>query len=90
MTGVQTCALPISSLDIGIRQQGRLRGPSVLHADNDARLIREAIHSLLLNPPGDFSSPYGDGKASQRIVDALLDQEEPHKLLIKHFADMSR
>ncbi len=83
-------SLRTPSLDIGIRQQGRLRGPSVLHADNDARLIREAIHSLLANPPVDFSSPYGDGKASQRIADALLDLEEPHKLLIKHFADMSR
>lgn len=80
--------LKTPSLDIGIRQQGRLRGPSVLHADNETSHIREAIRSLLENPPDDYSSPYGDGKASQRIVDVLLNLEDPRGLLIKHFSDM--
>lgn len=83
-------SLNTPSLDIGIRQQGRLRGPSVTHTENDAARIRDAILSLLANPPDDFSSPYGDGTASQRIVEVLLGIEHPRKLLIKHFADLNQ
>ena len=83
-------SLNTPSLDIGIRQQGRLRGPSVTHTENDAARIRDAILSLLTDPPDDFSTPYGDGTASQRIVEVLLGIEHPRKLLIKHFADLNQ
>ncbi len=76
------------SLDIGIRQQGRLRGPSVRHAVNDSDAIHAAIIALLENPPRDYTNPYGDGNASERIVDALLAIADPAALLIKHFVDI--
>jgi UDP-hydrolysing UDP-N-acetyl-D-glucosamine 2-epimerase len=78
-------SLRTPTLDIGMRQQGRLRGASVHHVENDADAIADAIHHLLAEPPADFSSPYGDGQASRRIVDVLLAIDDPRTLLIKHF-----
>lgn len=75
------------TLDIGMRQQGRLRGASVRHASNDATAIARAIDEMLANPPTDFSNPYGDGHASARIVDALRSIDDPRQLLIKRFED---
>jgi UDP-hydrolysing UDP-N-acetyl-D-glucosamine 2-epimerase len=81
-------SLGTATLDIGIRQQGRLRGPSVRHVDNDRQAIHDAIIDLLAQPPEDLSNPYGDGDASRRIVDALLDVHDPGTLLIKHFVEV--
>ena len=81
-------SLGTPTLDIGIRQQGRLRGPSVRHAPSVTSAITDAIVDLLQQPPTDFSSPYGDGHASRRIVDALLAIDDPRKLLIKQFVDL--
>jgi UDP-hydrolysing UDP-N-acetyl-D-glucosamine 2-epimerase len=78
------------TLDIGIRQQGRLRGPSVMHAPGDTDAIIAAIRSLLDDPPRDYTSPYGDGQASQRIVDVLLGLDDPGRLLLKHFAELAK
>lgn len=80
-------SLETPTLDIGMRQQGRLRGPSVRHVDTDATAIREAIEDILHNPPRDFINPYGDGSASERIVAALLAIEDPQALLVKHFVE---
>jgi len=80
-------ALATPTLDIGIRQQGRARGPSVYHADNDPEVIATMLRRMLQAPPDDFTNPYGDGTASRRIVDELLRIEQPQALLIKHFVD---
>ena len=81
-------SLRTPTLDIGIRQQGRLCGPSVSHVKNDSDAIHERITTLLQQPPNDFTNPYGDGKASQRIGYVLLAIDDPAKLLIKHFVDV--
>lgn len=80
-------SLHTATLDIGIRQQGRLRGPSVHHAANESGAIATAMTSLLRDPPDDFHNPYGDGHASERIVTALLSVEEPQRLLAKRFIE---
>jgi len=75
------------TLDIGTRQQGRLRGNSVYHCDNNASDIGKTIKELLALTltETDFENPYGDGKAATRIVDALAAIENPQALLQKHF-----
>ena len=80
-------SLHTPTLDIGTRQQGRLRGPSVQHAPNEADAIGRMIESMLRHPPRDFSNPYGDGNASRCIADALLAIKDPRQLLIKHFVE---
>lgn len=81
-------SLHTPTLDIGMRQQGRLRGPSVVHADNDADAIATAIRRLLADPPRDFRNPYGDGQASARIVAALQKIGDPRALLVKRFHEV--
>lgn len=83
-------SLGTPTLDIGIRQQGRLHGPSVRHVGNDSAAILAATRELLSAPPGDFSNPYGDGQASRRIADVLLALDDPGELMIKHFEDLVR
>lgn len=73
------------TLDIGIRQQGRLRGPSVRHCPNEAQAIASAIGQCLERPGDDFSNPYGDGHAAQRIVAAIAAIRDPRSLLVKRF-----
>lgn len=83
----EAASLGTPTLDIGVRQQGRLRGPGVRHARNDAEQIHAAIVSMLNDPPRELTNPYGDGRASERIVDVLLSITDPRSLLIKHFAE---
>jgi UDP-hydrolysing UDP-N-acetyl-D-glucosamine 2-epimerase len=66
-------ALPV--INIGMRQQGRERGPNILDADPTADCIRTqlahahdpAFRASLHN----MQNIYGDGHASQRIVEVL-------------------
>ncbi len=77
-------ALPV--VDVGIRQRGRERGANVLTA-SDAASIQESIATALT--PGfrqsihGMSNPYGDGHASERIVEALVTVPLGEDLLIK-------
>lgn len=73
------------TVDIGLRQQGRLRGPSVCHVDNDRDAIANALGSLSKHPPTDYFNPYGEGTASAAICETLLSIDNPGHLLIKHF-----
>ncbi len=82
-------SLGTPTLDIGRRQQGRLRGTSVRHTANDPAAIAMAITDLLAHPPTDFGNPYGDGTASRRIVDVILAIGNPRELLIKHFTEIA-
>lgn len=64
-------ALGVTTVDVGTRQQGRVRAGSVIHAP-----LREAdiLMAIALATRGDRPSPsslYGDGSASQRITTAL-------------------
>lgn len=78
-------SLGTPTLDIGMRQQGRLRGPSVFHCANRATEVAMTIEQLLAEQHRDFHNPYGDGKAAQRIVEAISAIDDPRALRHKHF-----
>jgi UDP-N-acetylglucosamine 2-epimerase (non-hydrolysing)/GDP/UDP-N,N'-diacetylbacillosamine 2-epimerase (hydrolysing) len=82
-------SLGTPTVDIGIRQQGRLRGPSVRQVPNDAGCIADAIQAMLDDPPTDFSNPYGQGSAASCIAERLLAYQDPCSLLIKRFHEVS-
>lgn len=73
------------ALDIGQRQQGRLRGLSVAHCANQATAIVENIERLLADPPQEFPNPYGDGKAAEKIIQALASLGDPAQFKRKQF-----
>ncbi|MDY0744258.1 UDP-N-acetylglucosamine 2-epimerase [Paucibacter sp. R3-3] len=68
-------AMGVPTLDIGSRQQGRLRAPSVLHCGEDLDAIRAALAQALSDDhrrlAQDRDTPYGRPGAARRIVDVL-------------------
>lgn len=63
------------TVNIGIRQQGRLAGRSVISVIASAENINRAIDLCLsddfIKKNIDLTSPYGDGKSSRRIINEL-------------------
>lgn len=81
-----------ATVNIGERQRGRLKAASVIDAPPERRAIAEAIAKA---SSADFQSglptvrnPYGDGGASDRIVDILATVSLAH-ILMKQFNDIS-
>lgn len=68
-------AVGVPTVDIGPRQQGRLRAPSVLHCGESTAEIRRALDQALSAEHRAITarreSPYGRAGAAQRIVDLL-------------------
>lgn len=68
-------AIGVSTVDIGPRQRGRLRAPSVIHCNEDADAIRSALAEALSEERRDLArrreTPYGKPGAARRIIDVL-------------------
>lgn len=91
---IEAPSLGTPSVDVGDRQEGRERGPSVLHAENDADSIASAIAEALSEPVRRIAAarenPYGDGHAADRII-AILERELTGTAdLKKGFHDIAR
>ena len=78
-------SLHTPTVDIGDRQKGRLAARSVIHCQSNAMAIKEAIEAAWQLDVSSVESPYGDGFASQRIIEAIAAIPEPCKLLKKQF-----
>jgi len=84
-------ALKTPTVNIGARQQGRLRAASVIDCPAEPAAIRAAIGQAL---SAEFASvvraavpPYGDGDASRRIKEQLK-QVELTGITMKKFHDL--
>lgn len=60
------------AVDVGMRQQGRLRGENVLHADEGYKSVAAAVAAALdpefVQRAATASNPYGDGDAADKIL----------------------
>ena len=74
----------LPAINIGARQEGRLRGGNVIDCDAAAG----EVEKLLRNPPPRFApgSPYGDGASAPRIADWVIANHDRDRLLYKRFA----
>ncbi|MCB9557884.1 MAG: UDP-N-acetylglucosamine 2-epimerase (hydrolyzing) [Deltaproteobacteria bacterium] len=83
--------LPV--VNVGIRQQGRLRHAGIIDVADDRQAIVEAIEqatsAAFAERWRDFQHPYGDGHAAQRIAEALVSTAIDDKLLQKAFCDLT-
>ena len=81
--------LPV--VNVGDRQQGRIRAANVIDADADADAIADALRRALdpeLRASLDgIENPYGDGHASERIADVLRTVDLGPSLLRKRFGE---
>lgn len=89
---IEAPAVGAGTVNIGCRQDGRLRASSVIDCDSDRYSIEAAIERLFT---ADFQSslasvqhPYGDGTAAQSIVRQLR-RTDPADLHYKRFHDLS-
>lgn len=81
----------IGTINIGSRQQGRLKASSIIDCLPNRMDIREAIKKLYSNEFQDALSdsinPYGEGGASEKIV-TFLEKVNPIISPQKHFYDL--
>jgi UDP-N-acetylglucosamine 2-epimerase (non-hydrolysing)/GDP/UDP-N,N'-diacetylbacillosamine 2-epimerase (hydrolysing) len=75
----------VPTVDIGDRQRGRLAAASVLHCAPERAEIRAALDRALALDCATVENPYGDGRASARIVEALRAMPPAGQLLKKSF-----
>ncbi|MCU1272231.1 MAG: UDP-N-acetylglucosamine 2-epimerase [Acidobacteriaceae bacterium] len=84
---IESTSLDVPAVNVGIRQQGREHAANVIDAPAERRAIRKAVIRALSaefrRGISGLESPYGDGKASQIICDALLKTPLGPKLLFK-------
>jgi len=81
-------SLGLPVINIGIRQEGRERGKNVIDVGHNKQEILKAIKKAMtdkdfLNEVKKCESPYGDGKAGQRIAEILSKVEITPELIRK-------
>ncbi|EKE75427.1 UDP-N-acetylglucosamine 2-epimerase [Gallaecimonas xiamenensis] len=73
---IEAPSLGVPTVNIGIRQKGRIAGASVVHCADDKAAMAAAIKSVLSPAFQErcrhAKNPYGEGGASQKIVETLL------------------
>lgn len=72
---MESTSLDLPTVNIGLRQQGREHADNILDAKADAEDIvvkmRKALDPEFRKRISGIASPYGDGRASQRIMETL-------------------
>lgn len=85
---METPSLKLPTVNVGLRQRGRESACNILHAEADPHSIQEQVR--IASAPAFHESlagtenPYGDGHASERIVEVLATAEISERLLVKH------
>lgn len=75
------------TVDIGLRQAGRLAGPSVIRVEAVSTAIGDGIRRAMDGDVPSFDNPYGDGHSSGRIVQGLIEAPDRDTFLRKRFFD---
>jgi len=88
---VEAPSFKLPVVNIGTRQQGRIRGENVLDVGYSHAEIRAAV-AKAVSPEfraglDDLVNPYGDGRAAEKIVRKLKETKLGAELLVKRFCD---
>lgn len=84
----ETPSLGIPTVNVGVRQQGRLAGETVFHCAGEAGAIRAALARAMAADLAGARNPYGDGKTVPRILSVLTSLPERDVLMHKRFIDI--
>ncbi|HET8887035.1 MAG TPA: UDP-N-acetylglucosamine 2-epimerase [Salinimicrobium sp.] len=83
----------VATVNIGDRQKGRIRAESVIDCQPESEEIKQAIQTALSdefrNKLKSVKNPYGEGGASQKIVE-ILKKIDLKNILKKKFYDLER
>ncbi len=85
---IETPSFKLPFVNIGIRQEGRERSINVINVQHDRKMIIKAINKALFDKEfrdevDKSENPYGDGKASEKIIKVLKEIKLDKKLLQK-------
>jgi UDP-hydrolysing UDP-N-acetyl-D-glucosamine 2-epimerase len=84
---METPSLQLPCVDIGLRQQGRTRAGNIIHCDPACPDIVSAMNTAVSQEfratVRSIQNPYGDGRASERIVRGIVNAPEAQVLLMK-------
>ena len=75
----------IATVNIGDRQKGRLSASSVIHSKPERHDVVQALRKAITTDFSNTVNPYGDGYASERIIEVIRSLANPRLLLQKHF-----
>jgi len=78
------------TVNIGRRQNGRLRASSVIDVDANSGAIATALRETIALGRRTTRNPYGDGRAVEKIMAVLTGIESFHNLTAKVFHDASQ
>jgi UDP-N-acetylglucosamine 2-epimerase (non-hydrolysing) len=85
---IEAPSFMVPSVNIGVRQSGRLSAESVIHCgthpDEIGNAISYALSAEFAKPSTRFTNPYGQGDAAKSIVKVMESTRPP---LQKHFFD---
>jgi len=82
-------SLGTPTVDIGDRQQGRLKASSVISCAPERKAIAEAIRAAMARGKALTENPYGAGDSSRRIVEILRGFDDFRALTRKRFFDLA-
>ena len=84
---METPALKLPAVNIGIRQQGRERAHNIIdcpaHADQIRAAIDKACSETFRASLNDMDNPYGDGTAGRQIAAGIAGLPGKQELLLK-------
>jgi UDP-N-acetylglucosamine 2-epimerase len=93
---IEAPSFGLPAVNVGDRQRGRIRAPSVIDVGNSvaeiAAGIEQALSTAWREELGESKNPYagtGDGPVALRIVEELKRAELGEDLLKKRFHDLS-
>lgn len=91
---IEAASFGLPVVNVGNRQQGRMRPANVIDVEDDSRVISAAVQRAL-SPEfqrlaASNLNPYGDGNAAGRIVAVLEKAELNRQLLVKKFYRLPR
>ena len=90
---IEAASFHLPVVNIGSRQRGRVRSRNVIDVPCNnvavAKAIDQALDSQFRSKLEDLINPYGDGFASERIVETMCNTPFDRRLLQKHFYDVS-
>ncbi|WP_199616750.1 UDP-N-acetylglucosamine 2-epimerase [Paenibacillus alkalitolerans] len=89
---IEAPAVGVPTVNIGIRQKGRIRAASVIDCgerwEEIAAAIRIGTSDSFLERIRNMKLPYGNGTAAERI-ERIIEQSDPRALRIKTFRDIA-
>ena len=88
---VESASFKLPSVNIGIRQQGKLRGSNVIDVGYAREAIKDGLNKALSQSFRDslrsLVNPYGDGQSGPRIAKILAEIALTPELIKKKFVD---